>query len=213
MNKVFLKIKQTGIIPVIKLENPNDIIPLSEALLKGGINVAEITFRTSAAEDAIKKLKSINNEMIIGAGTVLTTDNAERAIAAGAEFIVSPGFNPKIVDYCINRNFPIAPGISIPSEIEQALERGLDVVKFFPAEQSGGLPKIKAMSAAYGDIMFIPTGGISADNLSSYISFNKVLACGGTFMVKDSLIKEKQWNTISELSRKAVEIVNISRKP
>lgn len=213
MNKVFLKIKQTGIIPVIKLENPDDIIPLSEALLKGGINVAEITFRTSAAEDAIKKLKSINNEMIIGAGTVLTTDNAERAIAAGAEFIVSPGFNPKIVDYCINRNFPIAPGISIPSEIEQALERGLDVVKFFPAEQSGGLPKIKAMSAAYGDIMFIPTGGISADNLSSYISFNKVLACGGTFMVKDSLIKEKQWNTISELSRKAVEIVNISRKP
>ena len=213
MNDIFKKIEKTGIIPVIKLDNPDDIIPLSEALLKGGINVAEITFRTSAAENAIRELKSINNEMIIGAGTVLTTENADRAISAGAEFIVTPGFNPKIVDYCIQNGFPIAPGISIPSEIDQALEMGLDVVKFFPAEQSGGLSKIKAMSAAYGDIKFIPTGGISTDNLASYISFNKVLACGGTFMVKESLIKDKQWDTITELSRMSVEIVNTARNP
>ncbi len=211
MNGIFKKIEKTGIIPVIKLDNPDDIFPLSEALLKGGINVAEITFRTSAAESAIKQLKSINNEMIIGAGTVLTTENADRAISAGAEFIVTPGFNPRIVDYCIQNGFPIAPGISIPSEIEQALEMGLDVVKFFPAEQSGGLAKIKSMSAAYCDIMFIPTGGISPDNLASYISFNKVLACGGTYMVKESLIKEKQWDIITELSRMSIDIVNNTR--
>lgn len=211
MKKIFEKIKKTGIIPVIKLEDQDDILPLSEALIEGGINVAEITFRTTSAVDAIKKLKQSNYDMLIGAGTILTTENADKAVDAGAEFIVTPGFNPRIVDYCINNGILIAPGTSIPSEVEMALERGLDVVKFFPAEQSGGLPKIKAMGAAYGEIRFIPTGGISLDNLSSYISCDKVLACGGTFMVKESLIIEKKWKTITELSRKAVEIINMSR--
>ena len=212
MNNIFEKIGKTGIIPVIKLNNADDIVPISESLVAGGINVAEITFRTNAAESAIKKLKQLNNNMIIGAGTVLTTENVDRAVNAGAEFIVSPGFNPKIVDYCIKIGCPIAPGISIPSEIELALERNLNVVKFFPAEQSGGLPKIKAMAAAYGDIMFIPTGGISIENLSSYISCKYILACGGTFMVKESFIVEKKWNKITELSLKAIEIINRARE-
>ena len=211
MNKIFAKIKKTGIIPVIKLDESNDILPLAEALLNGGINVAEITFRTMAAAEAIKSLKHSNYDILIGAGTVLTTDNVDKAVEAGAEFIVTPGFNPRIVDYCINNGILIAPGTSIPSEIEMALERGLDVVKFFPAEQSGGLPKIKAMGAAYGDIKFIPTGGITLDNLSSYASCERVLACGGTFMVKDSLIKEKKWTTITDLSLEAIEIINKSR--
>lgn len=211
MNKIYEKLGQIGIIPVIKLERSEDILPLSEALLKGGISAAEITFRTDAAEGAIRLLKKENNGMIIGAGTVLTVENANRAADAGAEFVVAPGFNPRVVDHCIKNSILMAPGCSIPSEIEFALERGLEVVKFFPAEQSGGLDKIKAMGAAYGNIKFIPTGGISADNLATYASCNKILACGGTFMVKDSFINDKQWDKITELSAKAIEIIKNAR--
>ena len=211
MHKIFQKLNNTGIIPVIKLERPEDILPLSEALMKGGIDIAEITFRTEAAEEAIKLLKKENNGMIIGAGTVLTTDNADRATNAGAEFLVAPGFNPRVVDYCIANSIIFVPGVSIPSEIEFALERGINVVKFFPAEQSGGISKIKAMSSAYSSTYFIPTGGISIDNLASYVSFPKVLACGGSFMVKDTLINEKKWSIITELSAKTVEIIKSTR--
>jgi len=211
MNQIFEKIGKTGIVPVIKLTKSEDILPLSEALLNGGIDVAEITFRTEAAEGAIKLLKSKMPEMTVGAGTVLTVENVNKASFAGAEFIVSPGFNPKIVDYCILNKILMAPGCSIPSEIEFALERNLDVVKFFPAEQSGGLAKLKAMAAAYGNIKFMPTGGISLSNLGEYSQYNRILACGGSFMVSSELIENKEWNKITELSRKATETVKQAR--
>ena len=211
MNEIFTKLGEIGIIPVVKLEKSEDILPLSEALIKGGINVAEITFRTEAAEGAIKLLRKENPEMTVGAGTVLTIENADKAAAAGAEFIVAPGFNPRIVEHCILNHIPMAPGCSIPSEIELALELGLDVVKFFPAEQSGGLAKIKAMAAAYTTMKFIPTGGISLDNLGKYAEYKKILACGGSFMVASSLVENKEWDKITELSKNAVEIVRNAR--
>ena len=211
MNELFERIQKTGIVPVIKIDDAKDILPLSEALLKGGIDIAEITFRTDAAAEAITLVKREFPKMLVGAGTVLSTENADKAQAAGAEFIVTPGFNPKIVDYCISKNIPIIPGCSIPSEIEFALERGLEVVKFFPAEESGGLAKIKAMSAPYSGVRFMPTGGISLENLGKYAAFPKIIACGGSFMVKDTLIKNGKWDEITELSKKAVDCIREAR--
>jgi len=204
MNEVLRKIQLTGIVPVIKLDDAKDAVPLAKALCDGGLPCAEVTFRTEAAEEAIRLMRENFPHMLIGAGTVLTTEQVDRAIKAGATFIVSPGFNPKVVQYCVERNIPITPGCSTPSDIEAAIEFGLDVVKFFPAEAAGGLPFIKAISAPYVNMKFMPTGGINASNLTSYLDFPKIIACGGSWMVKDELVKEGAFDKITELTREAV---------
>lgn len=205
MNTVLEKISKIGIVPVVKISNACDALPLAKALCAGGLPCAEVTFRTDAAADAIKIMTSNFPQMCVGAGTVLNTAQVDAALNAGAKFIVSPGFNPRTVKYCIEKNIPVTPGISIPSEIEQAIEFGLDVVKFFPAEQSGGLAKIKAMAAPYTNMKFMPTGGINAGNLTSYLDFNKIIACGGSWMVPGELINAGKWDEIEQLTREAVK--------
>jgi len=188
MNEVLKRFEQLGIIPVVKIDDAKDAAPLAKALCEGGLPVAEVTFRTAAAEEAIRNMVEACPDMFVGAGTVLTTEQVDRAIAAGCKFIVSPGLNPKIVKYCIEKGIPITPGTSSPTDIEQAIELGLEAVKFFPAEASGGLAKIKAMAAPYVNMRFMPTGGINEKNLTSYLDFPKILACGGSWMVSDALI-------------------------
>ena len=204
MNPILEQFGHYGIIPVVKIDRAEDAVPLAKALCDGGLPVAEVTFRTAAAADAIAAMTKAYPEMLIGAGTVLTMAQVDAAIAAGAKFIVSPGLNPKVVSYCIEKNIPVTPGVTSPSEIEQALELGLEVVKFFPAEASGGLAKIKAMAAPYGGIRFMPTGGINADNLNSYLAYDRVLACGGSWMVSADLINAGDFAKITELTREAV---------
>ncbi len=204
MNEVLQKFQNLGIIPVVVINDAADAAPLADALCEGGLPVAEVTFRTDAAEEAIRLMVEARPDMFVGAGTVLTTEQVDRAVAAGAKFIVSPGLNPKIVKYCIEKGVPITPGTSSPTDIEQALELGLEAVKFFPAEQSGGIAKIKAMAGPYNKLMFMPTGGINASNLKSYLDFPKILACGGSWMVNGELIKNKQWDEIKKLTREAV---------
>ncbi len=201
------KISDIGIVPVIKINDVEKAVPLAKALIDGGLPIAEITFRTEAAEEAIKRVSEAFPEMLVGAGTVLTIEQAQRAKNAGAKFIVSPGFNPKVVSWCLENDIIPTPGCTSPTEIEQALELGLKVVKFFPAEQSGGIDKIKALSAPYGNLKFIPTGGIGLDNLTTYITNKKILACGGSFMVKEEYIENGEWDKITELTKKAVSIM------
>lgn len=204
MTELEKKVYDLGVLPVIKISNPDDAIPLAKALIDGGLPAAEITFRTSCAAEAIKRITEAYPEMLVGAGTVLNAEQVDAAVAAGASFIVSPGFNPKTVAYCRSKNIPIIPGCSSPSDIEQAIELGLETVKFFPAEAAGGLKMLKAMAAPYGAMRFMPTGGVDASNLLSYLQFDKILCCGGSFMVKDELIKAGDFATITELTRGAV---------
>ncbi len=212
MNKVLEQIGATGIVPVVVLNNASDAVPLADALIKGGLPCAEVTFRTDAAEESIRQISSKFPQMFVGAGTVLTTEQVDRAIGAGAKFIVSPGFNPKVVEYCIKNNYPICPGIMTPTELEMALGFGLDVVKFFPAENAGGLKMIKAMSAPYTMMKFMPTGGINATNVREYLACDKILACGGSWMVKGDLVKEGNFAEIEKLTREAADIVKEIRK-
>lgn len=209
---IYEKINECGIIPVIKLENPEKSIALGKALLDGGINCAEVTFRTATAAETIKRMSDEFPEMTVGAGTVLTTEQAQKAVWCGAQFIVSPGLNPKVVSWCIDRNIPVIPGIATPTELEAALELGLTTVKFFPAEAFGGLKTLKAISAPYGNMRFMPTGGISLENMESYLSFSKIIACGGSFMVTSDLIEKENYGKITELSRAAVDIVRKCRQ-
>ena len=188
MNEVVKQLSLIGIVPVIKIDNAKDAAPLAKALIDGGLPCAEVTFRTAAAKEAIAIIAKEYPEMIVGAGTVLTTAQVDDAIEAGAKFIVSPGFNPEIVKYCQSKGCPIVPGINNPTGIEQALTLGLDVVKFFPAEQSGGLNMIKAMSAPYGAVKFMPTGGINPGNVNDYLANPKILCCGGSWMVNPDMI-------------------------
>lgn len=204
MNAVLEKISNLGIVPVIALDDKKDAAPLAKALCDGGLPCAEITFRTNAAEESIYIMSSEYPNMLVGAGTVLTTEQVDRAIHSGAKFIVSPGFNPTVVQYCMEKKIPIIPGCATPSDIEQAMSFELDVVKFFPAEAAGGLNMIKAMSAPYGTIKFMPTGGIHANNLTSYLDFDKVIACGGSWMVKNNLIKSGDFAGITKLVKEAV---------
>ncbi len=205
MHDVLKKISAIGIVPVIKIEDTDKAVPLAKALCDGGLPCAEITFRAAGADVAIKAIADALPEMLVGAGTVLTTEQVDRAVAAGAKFIVSPGLNPKVVKYCVDKGIPVTPGCANPSDVEQAIELGLDVVKFFPAEAAGGIAMIKAMSAPYGNIKFMPTGGINAKNLNDYLSFSKILACGGSWMVKEDLIKAGDFEKITALAREAVE--------
>ena len=207
MNEVLSKIQMMGIVPVIKLDHAKDAVPLAKALCDGGLPCAEVTFRTVAAEESIRLMREAFPDMLIGAGTVLTTEQVDLAVKAGASFIVSPGLNPKVVNYCVERGIPITPGCSTPSDIEAAIELGLDVVKFFPAEAAGGLAMIKAMVAPYGNMKFMPTGGINASNLISYLDFPKIIACGGSWMVKDDLVKAGDFGKITELTKEAVTMM------
>lgn len=207
MNDTLKQIGSTGIVPVVVLNKADDAEPLAQALVKGGLPCAEVTFRTAAAEESIREIAKKFPEMFVGAGTVLTTEQVDRAIGAGAKFIVSPGLNPKVVEHCLKKGYPITPGIMTPTELEMALGFGLDVVKFFPAENAGGLKMIKAMSAPYTMMKFMPTGGINATNVRDYLACNKILACGGSWMVKGDLINAGNFAEIEKLTREAAAIV------
>ena len=207
MNAILEKLEGLKLIPVVKIERAEDAVPLGKALLEAGLPVAEITFRTDAAEEAISLLSNTYPELLVGAGTVLKAFQAQRAIDAGAQFIVSPGFNAKMVGYCVDNGYTVTPGVNSPTQIEMALEYGLNVVKFFPAQASGGIAMLKAMSAPYGGVRFIPTGGISADNVREYLALDCVLACGGSWMVKSDLIRAGRFDEIGTICKKAVQIV------
>ncbi len=207
MTEMMLQLKKIGIVPVVVLNDVNDALPLGECLMKGGLPCAEVTFRTAAAEESIRRLAKAYPDMIIGAGTVLTTEQADRAIDAGAKFIVSPGFNPKVTEYVLKKGMPMTPGVCTPTEIEAAMQFGLDVLKFFPAEPSGGLKMLKAMCAAYVNLHFMPTGGINAENVKDYLKYDRIVACGGSWMVSGALVKEGKFNEIENLVREAAGIV------
>ena len=200
-----------GVVPVVVLENAKDALPLAKALTEGGLPCAEVTFRTDAAEESIRLICREYPDMLVGAGTVLTTGQVDRAVAAGAKFIVSPGFDPEVVDYCLEKDIPVFPGCVTPSEVAQAAKRGMKVVKFFPAEQAGGIAMIKAMAAPYTTMRFMPTGGISAKNLKDYLSFGKIRCCGGSWMVKGDLVKNGEFDKIRELTKEAVELASSIR--
>lgn len=205
MNEVLQKIQKIGIVPVVVLDDAKDAAPLAKALCEGGLPCAEVTFRTAAAEESIRIMAKEFPEMLVGAGTVLTTEQVDRAVNAGAKFIVSPGLNPTVVKYCVDKGIPVTPGTSNPSDVEVAISLGLDVVKFFPAEQAGGLNMIKAMAAPYTQMMFMPTGGINAKNINSYLAFDKILACGGSWMVKKELVAAGEFDKIRDLTKEAVQ--------
>ncbi len=201
------KIASFGVVPVVVLDNADDAEPLAQALVEANLPVAEVTFRTAAAEESIRRMSEAYPEMCVGAGTVLSVEQVDRAVAAGAKFIVSPGFDPEVVDYCISKDIPVYPGLVTPSEMIQAVKRGLSVVKFFPAEQFGGVATIKAMTAAFTTVKVMPTGGISTKNLKDYLSFNKIIACGGSWMVKGDMIKAGEFEKIKEMTKEAVALV------
>ena len=207
MTEMMEKLKKIGIIPVVVLNDDKDALPLAECLTEGGLPCAEVTFRTAAAEASIRKMAKAYPDMIVGAGTVLTTEQADRAIDAGAKFIVSPGFNPKVTEYVLKKGVPMTPGVCTPTEIEAALQFGLDVLKFFPAEPSGGLKMIKALAAPYVGLQFMPTGGISAANVRDYLAYDRIVACGGSWMVNGHLVKEGKFDEILKMVREAADIV------
>ncbi len=202
------KIAELKVVPVVVLEDAKDAAPLAKALCEGGLPCAEVTFRTAAAIDSIKAMTDAYPDMLVGAGTVLTTEQVDSAVEAGAKFIVSPGFDPEIVDYCLEKEIPVFPGCITPSEVAQAVKRGLRVVKFFPAEQFGGIATIKALSAPYVGLKFMPTGGISAKNLKEYLACKPIVACGGSWMVKKDMIEAGEFDKICELTKEAVALAN-----
>ena len=202
-----LQITELGLIPVVVLDDAKDAKPLAEALCEGGLPCAEVTFRTDAAQDGIRIISEEYPDMLVGAGTVLTIDQVERAVWAGAKFIVSPGFDPEIVYYCLKKEIPVFPGCITPSEIAQAVKRGLRTVKFFPAAQSGGVGMINALAAPYVGLKFMPTGGVNPKNLSEYLSCKSVIACGGSWMVKGELVRAGEFDKIKEMTKEAVALV------
>ena len=212
MNDILNQLEKCMIVPVVVLENAKDAKPLGEALCNGGLPCAEVTFRTEAAEESIRIMSESFPDMLVGAGTVLTTEQVDRAVNAGAKFIVSPGFDEEIVDYCLEKEITVLPGCATPSEVAKAVKRGLEVVKFFPAEQAGGLPMIKAMAAPYTMVKFMPTGGINPENVKDYLAFNKIFACGGSWMVKGELVKAGAFDKIKELTAEARNLVESIRK-
>ncbi|MBO4925346.1 MAG: bifunctional 4-hydroxy-2-oxoglutarate aldolase/2-dehydro-3-deoxy-phosphogluconate aldolase [Clostridia bacterium] len=207
MNDMMKKLNRIGIVPVVVLESAEDALPLAEQLAAGGLPCAEVTFRTAAAEESIRRMAKAFPDMIVGAGTVLTCEQADRAVDAGAKFIVSPGFNPKVTEHVLKKGVPMTPGVCTPTEIEAALQFDLDVLKFFPAEPSGGLKMIKALAAPYVGLHFMPTGGINAENVRDYLKYDRIVACGGSWMVSGRLVKEGNFAEIGRLVREAAGIV------
>ena len=211
MSDVNKRIEEIGVVPVIKLTNPErDAKPLADALCEGGLPVAEVTFRAAGADTAIRLMKEAHPEMLVGAGTVLTTEHVDKALAAGAEFIVTPGFDGELVAYCQEKGIAIFPGCTTPTDYHAAYKFGLEVLKFFPAEQSGGLAKIKAMNAPFPMFKVMPTGGISLKNLKEYLSAPVICACGGSYMVTADLIENQKWDEIIDLCKQSVEIVKVA---
>jgi 2-dehydro-3-deoxyphosphogluconate aldolase/(4S)-4-hydroxy-2-oxoglutarate aldolase len=206
MNEVLRQFDKMRVVPVVAIQKADDAMQLADALIEGGLPCAEITFRTDAAIDAMR-IMAKRDDILVGAGTVLKVDQVRAAVDVGARFMVSPGFNPKVVGYCVENNIPITPGVCTPSDIEAALEFDLEVLKFFPAGAFGGLKTLKAMSGPYTTAKFIPTGGISPANLAEYLQFPKVLACGGTWVAKSDLISEGKFDEIVQNAREAVKIV------
>ena len=202
------KFQKIGVVPVVVLEDVKDAVPLAKALVEGGLPCAEVTFRTEAAEESIRLMAEQFPDMLVGAGTVLTKEQVDAAAAAGAKFIVSPGFDPEIVDYCLEKEIPVYPGCVSPSEVAQAVKRGLKVVKFFPAEPAGGLPMIKAMAAPYAGLKFMPTGGINAKNLEEYLTCDKIICCGGSWMVKGDMIRNGEFDQIQIMVKEAKELAD-----
>ena len=207
METLVQKLEKVGVLPVIKIRDAEKAEPLGEALLSGGLPAAEITFRTDAAKDAIARMAKAYPDLLIGAGTVLTTLQADEAMASGAAFLVAPGFNPVVAKHCLEKGYPFFPGICTPSELEGALSLGFETVKFFPAEASGGLAMIRAISAPYGAVRFMPTGGINSENLLSYLENPKVLCCGGSWMVPEKALCAGDFDTIRRLVAEAVALV------
>lgn len=206
------RLSEIGIIPVIKLKNIDDTIPLGEALINGNVNTAEVTFRAAGAEKVIEILRKNYPDLIVGAGTIITMEQLMMAINAGALFIVSPGYDEEIVSYCVENNIPIFPGCVTPTEIQMAIKHNLNILKFFPAQQYGGLSTISALSGPFNGIKFIPTGGVNLNNLEEYIKNKNVAACGGSFMVDEKLINNKNWSEITRICLKSVEIIEDARR-
>ncbi len=212
MENLIKKIEETGVIPVVKIDNAKDALPLADALKKGGLCCAEITFRTDAAEEAIKLIAENHPDFLIAAGTVLTPEKADAAMNAGASFIVSPGFNPAVVKHCIEKGYPVIPGVCTPTEVEAAMSMGLTYLKFFPAEAAGGVKMIKSMAAPYTKVRFMPTGGINTGNLAEYLNCKAVFACGGSWMVPSDKISNGKFDEIEELTKSAVKLLREIRK-
>ena len=212
MKDITERFEKLGVVPVVVLEDAKDAVPLATALVEGGLPCAEVTFRTEAAEGSIRLMTEQFPEMLVGAGTVLTVEQVDAAVRTGAKFIVSPGFDAEIVDYCLKNEIPVFPGCISPSEVAQAVKRGLKVVKFFPAEPAGGISMIKAMAAPYTGLKFMPTGGINAKNLGEYLSCDKIVCCGGSWMVKGELVKTGEFNKIRQLTEEARRLVDSIRK-
>lgn len=204
MNPILEAISKVGLVPVIKLNDPQKAVPLAKALAKGGIPVAEVTFRAAGADVAIANIAREMPEILLGAGTVVTVEQAKKAVAAGAKYIISPGFDPEVVKYCVDNNIPITPGCTNPSEVSIATKMGLEVVKFFPAEAAGGLKVLKALAGPFPKMKFIPTGGIGPANLNEYLAFSKIIACGGSWMVPEQLVDAEDWEAITALAKEAV---------
>lgn len=207
MHPIFQKLSEMRIVPVIVINDASKAVPLAKALYNGGLPCAEVTFRTACAAEAIRAIADNVPDMLVGAGTVLNATHVDQALAAGAKFMVSPGFNPETVKYCQSKNVPILPGVCTPTEIEQALSMGVETLKFFPAEAAGGANMLKALSAPYGMVKFVPTGGLTPKNLPDYLAVKSVLACGGSWMVKDELINNDRFDEIEVLTREAVGMV------
>jgi len=207
MKEIFNQLKTFSIIPVVKINHSDTAIDLAKALSRGGLPVAEITFRTDAAEESIRLIVQNVPEVCVCAGTILTVENAKRAVDAGASMLISPGTNPKVVTWCLDHNVAIIPGCATPSDVEACMEFGLDVVKLFPAEILGGVKMLKALSGPYSNMMFMPTGGISAANVSEYLALKNVIACGGSWMVPEKAIDSHEFDKIEEWTRLAVECI------
>lgn len=207
MIDVLQRIGELGVVPVIAIDNAADAPKLGQALLDGGLPCAEITFRTAAAAEAIKLMTAACPDVLVGAGTVMTVDQAKRASEAGVKFVVTPGFDEDVVTWCIEHNMPVTPGVVTPTEINMALKKGLNVVKFFPAEASGGVKTLKAIAAPYQGVKFIPTGGISLGNLADYLSLKSVHAVGGSWMVTKELISAGKFDQITAMAAEAVALV------
>lgn len=206
-SQIYETLKQHRLVPVIALDDASQANPLADALVAGGLPVAEVTFRTPAALESIR-LMAERGDLLVGAGTVLTTEQVDQAQAAGAKFLVSPGFNPRVVSHALAIGMPICPGVCTPSDVEQAIEHGLEVVKFFPAESFGGLSTLKAIAAPYRQMRFIPTGGIGPANVADYLAFDRVVACGGSWMVKPALYASGDFSGVETAVREAVELVS-----
>jgi len=212
VEKLIQQIIDIAVVPVIKIDCAKDALPLADALARGGLRAAEVTFRTDAAEESIRLIAEAHPDFMIAAGTVLTPDQADRAMAAGASFIVSPGTNPEVVRHCLAKGYPIIPGVCTPSEVEMAMSLGLTYLKFFPAEAAGGVKMIKAMAAPYTKVRFMPTGGITVKNIADYLACRAVFACGGSWMVPSDAIADGRFDEIEALTREAVELVKEIKK-